>query len=855
MSVPGIGRRWSLGLLREAVSGRPLSRHPATLITLLAAIALGVAMVVAVHLVNRSALEGFSAGVRTLAGKSDLTLTASHGHLPELWLQRLRAMPEVRAAWPALELKLLLGVGDDARAVTLLGLDLLNDVGLRDVYRPAKPTQAQTGSPMRLFERGAVVLGAGLARALGVASGDSLNLPWGNRELPLRVVAELQPGSAWDRGAIMDIAVAQWTFGRVGELDRIDARLRDGIDTTRFANRLQALFGERLLVSDSNSSRHQLEGMTRAYRVNLNVLSGVGLLTAGFMAWSLTGLSLRRRRAGFALLRTLGMSRALLAALLVVEAVGLGLLGSVIGLAAGVALAWAGVALLGGDLGAGYFQQTTLALWWNTPMLLFYLLLGTVVALAATLAPLRDNLRDLGGAGMQRGAAERGRMMPVARRLSLVLLSLTAAAVASQLPPWQGLPLAGYGALMLVLLASVLAMPLLVGLLARRLRPPARHWLVAMALAELRGASARAVSGASAIMVSFALVVAMATLVFSFRGTLLGWLDRVLVADVYIAAGRGSQSALDDQRIAAVAAWPELGQLGRARQMQIVYGDDPAAAPVHLQARDLRQRALRPDWPLLAGEWVSADGFDGVVYVSEVFASRFGVEPGDRITLRFAPRQPLTVAGIFRDYAFQWGQVLVDLQTYQRISGDRRIDDLALSAVAGNSSSALEQHAIREFGSQQGVAVRMASALRRVSLAVFDRSFALTYALVFVALAVGLFGIVNAQAVQGPERRQQLATLGLLGLSAGTGARLLAIEGGLIGLAGALQGLISGLLMALVLIYVVNRQSFGWGIDSRFPWLAIAAVMAVVVLLSYALSWLQGRRLSADNPVTALREE
>lgn len=854
MHEAGNGHRHALPLLRAAVSGRPLLRHPAALISLLAAIALGVAMVVAVHLVNRSALEGFSEGVRSLAGKSDLTLTASQGHLPEEWLRRLRAMPEVRAAWPALQLKFPMGVADDARTVTLLGLDLLNDGGLRDVYRPAESSQGGPTGGMRLFDQGAVVLGAGLARDLGVSIGDTLQLPYGARELPLTVVTELQADSAWDQGAIMDIAVAQWTFERVGELDRIDLLLQQGVDATRFAERLRAEFGEPLAVGDSNSSRHQLEGMTRSYRVNLNVLSGVGLLTAGFMVWSLTGLSLRRRRAGFALLRSLGMSRPMLAALLVLEAIGLGLLGSAIGLALGVALAWAGVALLGGDLGAGYFQQATLALWWDTPTLLFYLLLGTAVALAATLTPLWDNLRELGGAGMQRGAAERGQRMPLRRRMLLVTASLAAAGIASQLPPWQGLPLAGYLALMLVLLASVLAMPPLVGLLARVLRPPPRQWLAAMALAELRGAAARAVSGASAIMVSFALVVAMATLVFSFRGTLLGWLDRVLVADVYIAAGRGSQSALDDARIAAVADWPEVGLLGRARQLSLQQGDDPEAAPVHLQGRDLRQPELRPDWPLLDGAWVSGDGFDDVVYVSEVFAGRFDVEVGDRIEWRFAPGQPLEVAGIFRDYAFQWGQVLVDLQTYQRVSGDQRIDDLALTA-AGGDIDALEQRASREFGSQQGVTVNMASALRQVSLEVFDRSFALTYVLVFVALAVGLFGIVNAQAVQGPERREQLATLALLGMPAGAGPRLLAIEGGLIGLAGALQGLLSGLLMALLLIHVVNRQSFGWGIDSQFPWLAIAVVMAVVVLLSYALSWLQGRRLATVNPVAALREE
>lgn len=846
------GSRWSVGLLRNAVSGRPLRRHPATIATLLAAIALGVAMVVAVHLINRSALEGFSDGVRTLAGKSDLTLKAAWGTLPESWLQRLRAMPEVRAAWPALEIKMLLGDAGERRLVTLLGLDLLNDDGLRDVYRP--DDGGAEFAPMAVFERGAAILGDGLARRLGLSVGDRLTLPWGSGEVALRMLARLRPGGGWDQGGVMDIASAQWTFGRVGELDRIDLQLRAGVDPVRFRRQLAASFGEQLTVGNANSSRHQLEAMTRAYRVNLNVLSGVGLLTAGFMVWSLSGLSLRRRRAHFALLRTLGMGRPALAALLLLEALGLGLLGSALGLGLGVLLAWAGVVLLGGDLGAGYFQQATLALWWSTPTLLFYLLLGTAVALAATLTPLWDNLRELGGAGMACGAAERAASMSLRRRLGLLLLALVAALLASWLPAWRGMPIAGYLALMLLLLASVLAMPLLIALMSRLLRPPPRAWLASMALAELRGASSRAVGGAGAIMVSFALVVAMATLVFSFRGSLLGWLDRVLVADVYIAGGSGSRSAIDETLISRLRAWPEVAAIGRARQLELHYGDDPAAAPVHMQARDLRSALLRPDWPLLAGAWVSEDGFDEVVYVSEVFAGRFDVVVGDLIELPFVSGRPLRVAGIFRDYAFQWGQLLLDLQTYQRLSGDPRIDDLALIAADGEVA-ALEQRAEHDLAAQGGIELRMAAAIKRISLQVFDRSFALTYVLVFVALLVGLFGIANAQAVQGPERRLQLATLGLLGLRPAEAPQLLAIEGGLIGLAGVLQGLVSGVLMALVLIQVVNRQSFGWGIDTRFPWSALLLVMLVVVLLSYGLSWLHGRRLAGSDPVVALREE
>lgn len=855
--------RRSVALLRAAVGGRELRRQPGTWLAMLLAVAIGVAMMVAVHLVNRSALAGFTDGARRLAVGADLSLKPAFGALPVDWLAQLRRMPAVRAAWPRVEMRLpTTRAGPDGQrpVVALYGIDLLTlDGPLGPVATAAHRGRqgAVERSPMALFEPTAVLLGGGLAAELGLQVGDRLPVVDGRRLVELQVLGLLPDDGPLAYGAVMDIATAHWTFRRFGELDRIDLRLHAGVDPAQLRRDLLRRFGDRLLVGDSGADRRRVEAMTRAYRVNLQLLSSAGLLTAGFLVWSLATLSMRRRRAHLALLRTLGMGRLRIARLLTAQGLLLGLAGGLLGVSLGVGLAWVGVAWLGGDLGAGYFEQTARRLWWDGGLLCGYLALGVLVTLAAMLAPLRDNLRLLGGAGLAAGGGDRSAGIRPPIRLRLALLALAVAGASLWLPAWRGLPLGGYLAMLWLVLASLLALPALTGAIAGRVRPAPGHWVLSMALAEMRGASQRAVGGAAAVMVSCSLVFAMTTMVTSFRGSVEDWLERVLVADLYVMAEQGSAEVLDAATLARIGRWSQVAALARTRQLQVVFGSDPSAAPVQLHARDLAAGSLRPDWPLLRGRWHFDDPNRPAdppwVYLSEVFAARFGSEVGDRLRPAFAGGLELRVGGIFRDYAHQWGQLLIDWQDYRRVSGDSRVDGLALIAHSRAELRGLQRRLAAEFVGQPGVEIRAAGELRRVSLAIFDRSFALTYVLVFVALLVGLFGVANAQAVQAAERRAQLATLGLLGMPAGSSARLVAAEAALVAAAGVAQGLLSGALMALVLVKVINRQSFGWSIDIQYPCWPMAAVAVAVVLSAYLLGWRHGGRLARERPAAALR--
>ncbi|WP_332327938.1 ABC transporter permease, partial [Thiohalorhabdus sp.] len=489
----GAKARRGSGLLFRALVWGPLAGRPGQAAGMAGAIALGVAMVAAIHWINASALHSFEQGVRSLSGRSGTAVLATDQALDEDLLKRIRGFSEVAEAYPALRMKL--PTGPD-QALPLLGVDLLRDTGVRGDYLPDVGGEGLAFTD--LLDRGAVLLGREAAAELDKQPGDALRIQHGVATVRLEVVGLLPAEAFWAEGAVMDIAAAQWTFRRIGELDRIDVVLTDPDRRAAFEERLREVAGEGVRLSRPGLEAKRLDAMTRAYRTNLNVLALVGLLTAAFLVYSLLTLSMRRRRSHFAVLRVLGMDRRRLTGWLLAEGLVLGLVGSAVGLLLGLGLAWLGVVTLGGDLGAGYFRDVGARLHARVGDMLALGSLGVIAALIGTLAPVRDNVRGAGEAAMHRGGAEGRRGWHPAGRLGLAAMALIGAAVLARLPAWGGLPLGGYGAILLVLGAGLLAAPLALQVLARALPVGRTRVARLVARAQLLGAPRRAAMGVSA---------------------------------------------------------------------------------------------------------------------------------------------------------------------------------------------------------------------------------------------------------------------------------------------------------------------------------------------------------------------
>ena len=818
-----------LALLRLFNARRPRAR----LLLSVAGIALGVALGYAVHLVNRAAVEDVAAAVRSVAGEADIEVRGGRAGFAETLYPRIAKLPGVSFVSPVLELDV--GVAGRERTLRVLGVDIFRAA----VLQPALVLEERYD----LISPDKVLLSAGAAAALGLGKGDRLSLVVGQKNINLEVAGVLPGSSLRGQAALVDIATAQWRFDRLGELNRLDIRLRRGAGREAVRNDIQKLLPPGAHAVTVENLEHASAYPSRAYRVNLNVLALVALFTGGFLVFSAQALETVRRRGEHALLRVLGVQRRGIARLVLLEAAVLGALGAAMGLILGYALALIAVKTLGADLGAGMFSRVTPGLGFSPLAAFLYFVAGIAISVAGALLPALDAARTPPAQALKAGDEQAmfTRASPLAPGLALLAIGV----LLSQLGPVNGLPLFGYAAIACLLIGSVALMPRVSRAIFDALPLPSSPGL-ALALAQLRAAPGQAAVSLAAIVASFSLMAAMAIMVSSFRQSLDDWLVTVLPADIYFRTTHaGDTGVLEPGFEERVRALPQVARVDFLRSGRVLL--DPARPPLVLVARDRAERAF----PLVHRIAVS----ENPVWVSEAVQDLYGYKPGDAVTLPLLGKEHrFTVAGVFRDYARQHGAILVDRGDYVRLTGDRRVNDGAVWLAPGATRASLME-ALRALPGGRELDIADSMEIRDVSLRIFDRSFAVTYAMEAVAVLVGLFGLSSSLGAVVLARRREFGMLRHLGLTRAQIRAMLAAEGALLASVGAAAGLVCGTAVSLVLVYVVNRQSFNWSIELHPPWLLLGGLIAVLLILAVVTAILSGREAMGMGPVRAVRED
>jgi putative ABC transport system permease protein len=830
-------------VLRAVVLSR-LREQPGRLLVAVLAVALGVALATAVYVINAGALNEFGLAARKLVGEADVVVRGPRAGFDELLYPRLAADPAVAAASPVLELDLA-PLGDHP-SLSVLGIDPFRAALIqRDLV-------AGIGEGLlSLFEPDSIALSAAAAAELGVSPGDEFAVRAGTGVRELRVVQILPVGAYPQRIGLMDIATAQWSFDRAGSINRLDLRLAAGVDIDRFRAQLAQELPAGVASTGPDAERERAANITRAYRVNLNMLAMVALLTGAFLVFSTQALAILRRRSALALLRAIGVTRRQLELALLAEGLLMGVVGSALGVALGQAIAVLALAALGGDLGGGYFQSLSIAARPQPAVLLAFLGLGVVVAVLGAWVPAREAANAAPARALKAGDAEQA-----ARRLRPAWPGLAAMALggaSSLLPAVGGVPVFGYLAVAALLFGGVLLVPAAAGRLLDAIPRPALATLSA-ALAQLRGSAGQSAVSLAAIIVSFSLMVAMAIMVFSFRQSFDRWLGEVLPADLHMRVAQAADTAFfssaDQARIAAIDG---IARVEFRRQQPIILA--AGREPVELIARSLRDPAGSVDLPLVAGD-ATRPGTEDAAWISEAVADLYRLRIGDRLELPLAgSAYPVTIAGIWRDYSRPAGAIAVDRDWYVARTGDDSASQGSIWLEPGVGPAGIEQQVRALFDSGDALQVYTGPALKQLSLKYFDRAFAVTYLLEAVAVLIGLVGVSFAFSAQALARRAEFGMLRHVGMLRRQVIAMLAGEGVILSAIGAVYGLLLGLVLSLVLVYVVNRQSFNWSIDLSIPWLQLAAVAAVLIAAAGVTATLSARAAMGISALRAVRED
>ena len=861
-------------------SRRYLARHPAQIGLATLGVALGVAVVVAVDLANASATRAFALSTEAVTGRTTHQVLGGPGGLPDDAYRRLVLEAGIERAAPVVEEDVTVaGLADSGRGtgpggaprgrlLPLLGVDPFAE-------RPFRPYLASGGAGFDLApfltRPRAAVLAAATARELGVAPGGTLALRIGAAVVPVTVVGTLAPADETSRRAladllVVDVATAQeltgqpagQPTGQPGRLSRIDLIVPEGATGERLLARAHALLPPGATIVAAAARSRSTETMTRSFRLNLTALSLLALVCGVFLIYNTITFSVVQRRVLLGTFRALGVTRGQVFALVLAEAAALAVAGSGAGLLAGVALGTGLVRLVTQTINDLYFVLAVRELAVPAATLLKGAGVGIGATLSAALAPALEATATPPRAVLARSSLETRlrRALPRAAATGAALLALGGGLLA---PP-GGIVLA-FVALFAVIVGFALLAPPTTVVLMRLLRRPMGALfgiLGRMAAGGVVAALSRTGVAIAALVVAVSVTVGIGVMIGSFRTTVVRWLDASLQADLYVAApsrGGGFRGGtLPPELARRAAALPGVARLAAIRRVELP-ATAGAAGPVRLVALDLdpRQRGIelaagdpRRVWPAFAA---------GELIVSEPFARRRGVGPGATLVLRTAAGdRPFRVAGVFYDYASDQGLVMIDRGAYVALWGDPTLSGFSLALAPGADPDAVER-ALRLRLAGEAVSVQSNRALKRASLAIFDRTFLITGVLRLLAGLVAGIGVLAALLALQLERGRELAVLRANGLTPHQVWGLVTAQTGLMGLAAGLLSLPVGLTLAAIMIFVINRRSFGWTVAMEIP----PAVLAEAVGLALGAALLAGLypawKMARTSPARALREE
>jgi putative ABC transport system permease protein len=813
-------------------------------------VALGVASVLSIQILNRNALAAFAGSVHAIRGDADLTVIGRGPAIPESLYMAILATPGVAAASPLVQIEVALEGRDDF-FLQILGVDLLAPSTLP--WRGAPPdVQAALAIP------GWVAITPDLARALARHEGDSLAVTSGSRRAVLRVGAlvdfrRVSPVAS-TRLAVMDIAQAQARLGVPGTLSQVDVRLAEGASRAVIAREIERRLGGAAQALTPEQRERQAASLLAAFRLNLTALSLISLFVGAFLVASSTLASLVRRRRELGLLRSIGASRTQVGSIVLAEISLLALLGVAIGLPIGYWVAAANVRTVSATLSNLYLLQEIEKLVLPPGIAALAALVGIGGALLGALAPALETAR--------RDPRALLAAFPLHERLGERAGALAAAAAGIAgagalvylLAEGRWTP-AGFAVALAALLAVPLATPLVLLSGARAVRVHRFGlWYGVRALGERLPVTAFAVA---ALAVAISMLFGITILVGSFRDTVRMWIESTARADVYVSTAswaRGRREAsMDSALIATLRALPGVRAMDRLRQLDVGFGDRRLV----LSGIDIGLPAGEARFPLLEGDTDDAierlrDG--GEVLIGEPLARRSHLGVGDTLRV-YGPLGPvgLRVAGVYYDYTTESGTATVDLRAMEHRFGAGPINNVALYAERGVDPERLVDE-IRVRLPRAPLNARSNRALRREVLAIFDQTFAVTRLLQAMCLLIAVCGIALALLVQARERASELALYRALGATRGQILWMFVGKGLGMSAFGLLLGAAGGAALAFTLLFLINRDYFGWTLSLVWPWRALAGQVALIVAAALAASLYPALRAS-QTPATQLSRD
>jgi putative ABC transport system permease protein len=837
---------------------RPLAGEKIRTTTTIIGVALGIAVVIAIQLTNASSVRGFETALETVAGKTAIEIIGSGTGVDETRLPQLAWLREFGVISPVIEGTAALVTDDPGslsrrqmEAIRVLGVDILRDQPFRDYQLLELAGTDREVTTQKFLEiltdERSIVITEKLSRRRNLQIGGEMRLMIGDRVLPFVVRGYLKdegPARVLDGNFIlMDIAAAQLAFDRLGRVDRVDVLLPDGADLDASLDTIASRLPPGLTAQRPSRRGEQVETMLAAFHANLTALSWIALVVGLFLVYNTITISVVARRQEIGTLRALGLTRRKVLWLFLGEAAALAAIGIVMGLGLARLLADAAVTLTASTVSTLYIAAAAATPDLTIGHVWMAIAIGLPLSLIAAAVPALEASRVPPTAAMRGHDTLEMRTHLGPRAMVMPLVVIAIAYGLALLPPIGRRPVFAYAASLALVIGAALLVPAIMFGLGRLSRAMLRRRLGVeglLAHANLTSAIPRLSISVAALAVSLSMMVAIAVMIGSFRDTVVYWVGQTLRADLFIGPGVrptiGSEQTVSPEVIATLGRHPEVLALDRFRNLDLVYDGNLAVLGAGSFDVVLQHGSLLFKSPANARDQLrNAIGQDAVL-ISEPFAMRYDKREGDMLELT-TPDGPraFRVAAVYYDYASDRGVVVMDHGTLRKYWGDLDPSGVAAYLREGADPERVRAEMLAMLDEGHRAFIYSNRTLRAEILNVFDSTFAITYALELIAIVVAMLGVAGTLLTLVLERRRELSLLRLTGADRRQVRRMVIIEAALIGGVSQGIGLVVGFALSLVLIYVINVQSFGWTIQFHLPAaFLIQSSIAVVIATSIA---------------------
>ena len=693
-----------------------------------------------------------------------------------------------------------------------------------------------------LIRPGAVLISRPVAERYGLQPGDRLSLSIDGYSRDAFVAGLLLPENTLSQrtleGLILaDISTAQELTGMKGRLSRIDLILPEGNPETlaNITAAVNALLPEGYRITPAAARTGTIQQMTAAFQLNLTALSLLALVVGLFLIYNTMTFSVVQRRGLFGTLRCLGVTRREVFILVLSEAFLVGLLGGLLGIGLGLLFGQVTVRMVTQTVNDLYFTTTVQSVGIDPVSLIKGALMGIIATVITAALPAWEASTVPPRAALLRSGLEYKAKQSVGRTAAagLVLGDWGRSAFAF---PSNNVVLGFTGTLLVVVGFALLSSAFLVMLMRALVPVTGRLFglIGRMAPRNLVNSLSRTAVAVAALMVAVAVIIGVALMIDSFRYTVVVWLQQTLQGDIYVSVpgfnAAQASAAIDPRAVEIIRAWPGVDRVDTQRSMTV----NSSIGSVNLAATENPTIGMERSFASLQGDpksvWASM--LSGGVLISEPLANRLGIkQPGGAVLLDTGQGQrSFPVIGIYYDYASSEGTVVMALDIYRRLWSDESLSALSLRLQPGVSADQVARELQDRLAGQQQLLIRPNQALRKDVLEVFDRTFAITVALRMLATIVAFIGVLNALLLLQLEKQREVGILRALGLTGRELQKLVLVETGLMGLAAGLLSMPTGYALAVILVYIINRRSFGWTLQMLVqPGTFIQAMMVALI--------------------------